>query len=107
VPFYVACPVSTLDPGSADGASIEIEYRSAREVTHARGRLPDGSVSEVALMDESVRALNPGFDITPARLVTALITEHGVIAADRVAITELLARGKVGDCIAGGREASR
>ena len=58
-------------------------------------------------MDESVRALNPGFDITPARLVTALITEHGVIAADRVAITGLLARGKAGDCIAGGREAAR
>lgn len=107
VPFYVACPVSTLDPASADGASIEIEYRSAREVTHARGRLPDGSVTEVALMDESVRALNPGFDITPARLVTALITEHGVIAADRVAIAELLARGTVGDQVATGREQSR
>lgn len=105
VPFYVACPVSTLDPASADGASIEIEYRSAREVTHARGRLPDGSVAEVALMEESVRALNPGFDITPARLVTALITERGAIQADRSAIATLLARGDAGQAAAAAHQA--
>ncbi len=107
VPFYVACPVSTLDPASVDGASIEIEYRSAREVTHARGRLPDGRVAEVALMDESVRALNPGFDITPARLVTALITERGVITADRVAIAELRGRVTGGGHVLAGRGQSR
>jgi methylthioribose-1-phosphate isomerase len=91
VPFYVACPISTLDTSTVDGAAIEIEYRSAREVTHARGRLPDGAIAEVALMDESVRALNPGFDITPARLVTALITERGVVAANREAIADIVA----------------
>jgi methylthioribose-1-phosphate isomerase len=89
VPFYVACPLSSLDRSTPDGAAIEIEYRSAREVTHARGRLADGGVAEVALMDESVRALNPGFDITPARLVTALITERGVVTANPDAIAAL------------------
>ncbi len=91
LPFYVACPVSTLDPASANGQAIEIEYRSAREVTHARGRLAEGSIVEVALMEESVQALNPGFDITPARLVTALITERGVIAASGPAIASITA----------------
>jgi methylthioribose-1-phosphate isomerase len=91
VPFYVACPVSTIDPATADGASIEIETRSAREITHARGRLADGTVAEVALMDERVKAVNPGFDITPARIVTALITEHGAVAANGPAIAAVLA----------------
>lgn len=89
IPFYVACPLSTLDRATPDGAAIEIEYRSPREITHARGRLADGRLTEVALMDEALTALNPGFDITPARLVSALITEQGVVEASPAAIASL------------------
>ncbi len=77
IPFYVACPLSTVDPGTADGAAIAVEERSAREVTHLRGQLADGRVAEIRLVPEGAAALNPGFDITPGRLVTALITERG------------------------------
>jgi methylthioribose-1-phosphate isomerase len=77
VPFYVACPVSTIDPLCADGGAIEVEERSPRELTHLSGRLPDGSVAEVQLVPDGTQAANPAFDITPAHLVRALITERG------------------------------
>jgi methylthioribose-1-phosphate isomerase len=72
IPFYVAAPLSTFDPATASGAGIPIEQRASNEVLELAGRriAPDG-----------VEALHPAFDITPARLVTALITEHGVIRA--------------------------
>jgi methylthioribose-1-phosphate isomerase len=70
VPFYVAAPASTFDPLTADGAGIVVEERDPGEVLECRGRAtaPDG-----------VAAYNPAFDITPAELVTAFITEHGVL----------------------------
>lgn len=90
VPFYAAMPVSTLDRSVHDGvAEIPIEERSAREVTHLAGRLPDGSVAELAIAPEGTRAANPAFDVTPARLVTGLITERGVVAAESAAIARL------------------
>jgi len=69
IPFYVAAPVSTLDLTLASGDEIPIEERSPDEVTHLRGQAiaPDGSA-----------ALNPAFDVTPHRYVTAIITERGV-----------------------------
>lgn len=90
VPFWVACPTSTLDLDSADGARIPIEMRSAQELTHAHGQLPDGQRVRVALMQPSVAALNPAFDVTPARLVDALITEQGVIEASPQGIQNLV-----------------
>ena len=82
VPFYVAMPISTLDLSLADGlAEITIEQRSPREVTHISGRGADGSLIEVQLVPDGSPALNPAFDVTPARLVTGLITERGVLAA--------------------------
>ena len=69
VPFYVAAPVSTLDLSFASGADIPIEQRSASEVTHVFG---------VAVAPENIAVENPAFDITPARYVTAIITECGV-----------------------------
>jgi methylthioribose-1-phosphate isomerase len=60
---------------------IPIENRSAREVTHLSGKLADGSVATVALVPEGSAAANPAFDVTPARLVTGLITERGVAEA--------------------------
>jgi methylthioribose-1-phosphate isomerase len=83
VPFYVAMPLSTLDLRLRDGlAEITIEQRSPREVTHVSGRDAAGRLTEVQLTPDGSPALNPAFDVTPARLVSGLITERGVLAAD-------------------------
>jgi methylthioribose-1-phosphate isomerase len=72
IPFYVAAPFSTIDFGTPEGKSIEIEQRDGKEVTHfgAKQTAPD-----------SVNVFNPAFDVTPARYVTAFITDRGVITA--------------------------
>ncbi len=91
VPFYVAMPMSTLDLSINDGSQeIPIEERSAREVTHLAGRSANGEIVEVQLVPDGSAAANPAFDVTPARLVTALITEHGVIPATATAIATLV-----------------
>lgn len=96
VPFYVAMPTSTLDRSLDDGlAEIPIEERSAREVTHLAGRDAHGAIVEVQLVPDGTPAANPAFDVTPARLVTALLTEHGVVRATREAIAALPAGGAV------------
>jgi methylthioribose-1-phosphate isomerase len=90
VPFYVALPSPTIDWRVRDGLSeIPIENRSGREVTHLAGRLPDGSVATVALTPEGSAAANPAFDVTPARLVTGLITERGVAEASEAGLKRL------------------
>lgn len=81
VPFYVALPHTTIDWALADGRLIEIEERSADEVLKMSGRLPDGSVVTVDIAAPGSGAANPGFDVTPARLVTGFITERGVAPA--------------------------
>src|SRR6185312_8680307 len=81
VPFYVALPSSTIDWTIASGADIPIEERSADEVLKMTGRLPDGSVAVVDIAAPGSTAANPGFDVTPARLVTGFITERGTCAA--------------------------
>lgn len=73
IPFYVAAPVSTLDRSLADGSQIPIEERPVTEVTHIRG-LP--------IAPEGVRVRNPSFDVTPAKYISAIITEHGVVRGD-------------------------
>ena len=90
VPFYVAMPLSTLDRRVHDGlAEIPIEERSAREVTHLAGRDARGEVVEVQISPEGTPAANPAFDVTPARLVSGLITERGIVAAREDAIAEI------------------
>jgi methylthioribose-1-phosphate isomerase len=90
VPFYVALPSPTIDWNVRDGVrEIPIENRSEREVTHLSGRLPDGSVATVALTPEGSAAANPAFDVTPARLVTGLITERGVAEASEAGLRRL------------------
>ena len=91
VPFYVACPSPTIDFGLADGEAIPIEARSPREVTHATGVAdgPGGAEVEVRLVPAGTEAYNPAFDVTPARLVTALVTERGACAADAGALRAL------------------
>lgn len=79
VPFYVALPTSTIDWSLADGSGIPIEERSADEVRHAEGLGRDGP-GRVLLVPEESPAGNPAFDVTPARLVTAFVTEHGVVS---------------------------
>ena len=83
VPFYVALPSPTIDWTLDDGAAIPIERRDAREVTHIAGWTDDGRRAEVRLTPADSPAANFAFDVTPARLVTALITERGVCAASR------------------------
>lgn len=81
MPCYVACPTSTLDSATPTGASIAIEERDAAEVTHVTGRGTSGDVTTVCVVPDGTRAANPAFDITPAALVTALITERGLVPA--------------------------
>lgn len=83
VPFYVAAPTTTIDPATATGADIPIEERHDAEVTHHDGAL---------VTPADARAYNPAFDVTPARLVRALVTELGVVhAPDATSIAALLA----------------
>lgn len=89
VPFYVALPHSTIDWAMRDGREIEIEERSADEVLKMSGRLADGSVAVVEIAAPGSGAANPGFDVTPARLVTGFITERGVCAATEKGLLSL------------------
>jgi methylthioribose-1-phosphate isomerase len=90
IPFYVALPSSTIDWSMHDGLrEIPIEERAQREVTHVRGRSGSGELLEVEVAAPGSAAANPAFDVTPARLVTALITERGVCAASREGLASL------------------
>ncbi len=89
-PFYVALPASTIDWRIRDGvAEIPIEQRGAEEVTHISGLDADGEIRTVRLTPEGSPAANYGFDVTPARLVTALITERGVCPATEAGLVGL------------------
>ncbi len=82
VPFWVGLPSSTIDWNVSDGVrEIPIEERAATEVTTITGRALDGSVATVRVVPTGSPAANPAFDVTPARLVTGLITERGRCAA--------------------------
>ncbi|MGY3587815.1 methylthioribose-1-phosphate isomerase [Bradyrhizobium sp. USDA 4341] len=87
VPFYVALPSPTIDFSIDDGVrQIPIEQRAASEVTHLTGRTADGRIETVRVVPDGSSVANFGFDVTPARLVTGLITERGVLSADRAAL---------------------
>jgi methylthioribose-1-phosphate isomerase len=93
VPFYVALPSSTIDWNVRDGVQeIPIEERAATEVTHLRGKTADGTLAEIQVTPDGSPACNYGFDVTPARLVTALITEKGVCAASEESLKTLFGR---------------
>ena len=90
LPFYVALPSSTIDWTLQDGVrDIPIEERSPREVTHLAGRAADGTCVEVQVVAPGSPAANPAFDVTPARLVTGLITERGVCEASPAGLRAL------------------
>jgi len=87
VPFYVALPSPTIDFTLADGVTqIPIEQRSGDEVTYMTGRTRDGRIETVRVVPEGSPVANYGFDVTPARLVTGLITERGVLKPDRASL---------------------
>ncbi|MHB8707925.1 MAG: S-methyl-5-thioribose-1-phosphate isomerase, partial [Desulfuromonadales bacterium] len=86
IPFYVAAPTSTIDLTLGDGSLIPIEERSQREVTHS---------GERQLAPAGIAVRNPAFDVTPARLISAIITEHGLARGDYQArLRELVSKGR-------------
>ncbi|MET0481944.1 MAG: S-methyl-5-thioribose-1-phosphate isomerase [Aestuariivirgaceae bacterium] len=90
VPFYVGLPHSTIDWTVRDGLSeIPIEERSPQELTHVTGRSADGAMVSVQLSAPGSPAANPAFDVTPARLITGLITERGICAASEEGLLSL------------------
>jgi methylthioribose-1-phosphate isomerase len=89
VPFYVAAPSPSIDFTIDNGiAEIPIETRGEEEVTHIPGQTADGRIETVRISPQGSPALNYAFDVTPARLVTGLITERGVIAATKQALAQ-------------------
>jgi methylthioribose-1-phosphate isomerase len=90
VPFYVALPSPTIDWSLGDGLrSIPIEERAPTEVTHVVGLTATGEAVEVQVTAPGSPAANPAFDVTPARLVTGLVTERGVCEASRAGLARL------------------
>ncbi|MCH7738266.1 MAG: S-methyl-5-thioribose-1-phosphate isomerase [Chloroflexi bacterium] len=83
IPFYVAAPISTIDMSLNNGDEIEIEERASSEVTEFRG---------IPVAPEGVEALNPGFDVTPARYVSAIITEAGIARPPYIESLDLAVR---------------
>lgn len=90
VPFYVAAPVTTIAPQTATGADIPIEERSGDEVLYVWGWSDDGRFIRVRTAPRTSSAKNPAFDVTPAALVTGIITEKGIIPATYEGISSVL-----------------
>ena len=94
IPFYAALPSSSIDWTIEDGLKeIEIEKRNADEVKHIEG-LCDGEIKKVLLTPENSNAANYGFDVTPARLITGIITERGICEANKNSILNLFPERK-------------
>jgi len=90
VPFYVALPSPTIDWTVHDGVKeIPIEERNSAEVTFVQGRNADGAIASVRIAPDGSPAANPAFDVTPARLITGLITERGVATASPAGLKAL------------------
>ncbi len=91
IPFYVALPSSTFDWELDRGADIPIEMRPGEEITRVTGLCDNGNIESVWMADQKTKAENYAFDITPARLVTGLITERGITRASKESIHALFA----------------
>ena len=90
IPFYAALPFSTIDWEISDGSSdIPIEIRSEKEVSEISGIDSDGKINAIRLVPENTKCFNPGFDVTPSRLVTGLITEKGISEANEISLREM------------------
>lgn len=90
IPFYVALPSPTIDWSLTDGVKhIPIEERDSKEVTHMTGRTKNGHTQTIHISPEGSAVANHAFDVTPARLITGLMTERGVVAANPVALAAM------------------
>lgn len=90
IPFYVAAPAMTIDPSCESGDFIPIEERSQDETLYVSGIDDSGKMSRVRVSPENCTALNIGFDVTPAKYITGIITEHGIFPASREGIEIIL-----------------
>jgi methylthioribose-1-phosphate isomerase len=84
IPFYVAAPVSTIDPQCPSGMDIPIEERSPDEVLYVHGLLDNGELGRVRVAPQQSTARNPAFDVTPARYVTSIITQRGIFKPEGI-----------------------
>ena len=90
VPFYIAAPTSTIDTSVSSGDAIPIEERSGDEVLYIEGATVNGIVSKVRVAPQESLAVNPAFDITPAALISGLITDAGIVPASAEGIRSIL-----------------
>lgn len=90
IPFYIAAPTSTIDINSPNGDAIPIEQRNEDEVLYQRGRTRDGRMEEVLVNSPHSHAINPAFDVTPAELITGIITQRGIIKANLQGIRSIV-----------------
>ena len=96
IPFYAALPISTIDWELKNGVKeIVIESRSEKEVTHMTGKNKLGKIESVMIVPEGSKAFNPGFDVTPNKFVTGLITERGVCLANQNQIMKMYEKEKL------------
>jgi methylthioribose-1-phosphate isomerase len=92
VPFYVAAPLTTIDPVTPTGAEIVIEERDEDEVLTVEGVDERGRLARVRIAPAGARALNPAFDVTPHELITGIITEVGIVPASAAGLAAALER---------------
>ena len=90
IPFYVAAPTSTMDINCPTGQDIIIEERDEDEVLYQTGIDIEGKMNRILVASPGSQAYNPAFDVTPAELVTGIITEKGVIQPDENSIVSIL-----------------
>ena len=90
IPFYVAAPISSIDFAISDGvANIPIEERSPDEVSYIEGKDEFNNISKVKIIPENAKCINYAFDVTPARYITKLITEKGIVEPNKDSINTL------------------
>lgn len=90
VPFYVAAPTSTIDLSCKSGKDIPIEERAETEVLYQKGITKNGKQESILVCAPGAKAINPAFDVTPARFITAIITEKGIVKPSKSSIEKLL-----------------
>jgi methylthioribose-1-phosphate isomerase len=92
IPFYAAVPTPTIDLGIDDALKeIPIEERHGREVSHVTGMAPERALETIAIVSAGIDTHNPAFDVTPAELVTGILTEKGLVPASTAGIASLFA----------------
>lgn len=90
IPFYIAAPVSTFDLNCPDGSFIPIEYRDEAEVHYQEGPVASGKIEKIRVSAPGSTAQNPSFDVTPAKYITGIITEKGIIKPDTASIKKIM-----------------